>query len=70
MNSFNWDSSFSVDFDLLNGFSKTAESTKRYLSQMKNMYLDTEAAEKILETSDPLVYEFYELGFPERQGDL
>ena len=70
MNYFNWDSSFSVDFDLLNGFSKTAESTKRYLSQMKNMYLDTEAAEKILETSDPLVYEFYELGFPERKGDL
>lgn len=37
MNSFNWDTSFLVDFDLKDGFSKTAETTKRHLSQMKDM---------------------------------
>lgn len=70
MNQFNWDYSFFVDFDLNNGFSKKAETTKRYLSQMKNMFYDVKAAEEILKTEDPLVYEFYELGFPEREGDL
>ena len=70
MNHFDWDHSFLTDFDLQTGFSKKAETTKRYLSQMKDMYYDVQAAEKILETEDPLVYEFYELGCPERPGDL
>ena len=70
MNHFDWDHTFYVDFDLESGFSKKAETTKRYLSQMKNMFYDTEAAEKILETEDPLIYEFYELGYDEREGDL
>ena len=30
MNRFQWDSSFSVDFNLQNGFSEKAETTKRY----------------------------------------
>jgi len=34
------------------------------------MYNDTTAVEEILKTSDPLVYEFYELGAPEHSGDL
>ena len=70
MNQFDWDKGFALDFDLVNGRSRGAETTKRYLSQMKKMYLDQEAAEKILEKEDPLVYEFYELGCPERPGDL
>lgn len=70
MNNFDWDHSFVLDFDLENGFSKNATTTKRYLSQMKNMYYDTAAAEEILKTEDPLIYEFHELGFPERAGDL
>lgn len=70
MNNFNWDGSFAVDFDLTTGFSKTAETTKRHLSQMKDMYADVAAAEEILKTEDPLIYEFYELGCPERAGDL
>lgn len=70
MNNFNWDSSFLVDFDIKTGFSKTAETTKRYLSQMKDMFCDTEAAEELLKNGDPLVYEFHELGCPERAGDL
>ena len=70
MNQFNWDTSFSVDFDLESGIAKRAETTKRYLSQMKDMYYDTDSAERILEESDPLIYEFHELGCPERCGDL
>lgn len=70
MNNFNWDKSFLVDFDIKTGFSKTAETTKRYLSQMKDMFCDTQAAAEMLKTEDTLVYEFHELGCPERAGDL
>lgn len=70
MNNFNWDTSFLVDFDLHTGASKTAEVTKRYLSQMKDMFSDTKAAEKILENEDPVIYEFHELGFPEEAGHI
>lgn len=69
-NNFNWDKAFLVDFALQGGLSSTANSTKRYLSQMKEMYSDTAAAEKELETGDPVVYEFYELGAPELPGDI
>lgn len=70
MNNFNWDNSFLVDFDTLKGFSKNAESTKRYLSQMADMYCDEKTAKEIAESENPLIYEFYELGCPERKGDL
>ena len=70
MNQFNWDQAFTLDFDLNNGLSKHTDTTKRYLSQMKNMYQDQEAVEEILKHEDPLIYEFYELGCPERAGDL
>lgn len=30
---------FTIDFDMMSGLSNTAISTKRYLSQMKNMFL-------------------------------
>lgn len=70
MNNFNWDKSFLVDFDTATGLSDTATSTKRYLSNMKDMYADVEVADEVLKTEDPLVYEFYELGCPERAGDL
>lgn len=70
MNNFNWDKSFLVDFDTVTGVSETAVTTKRYLSQMKDMFFDSAAAEEILKTGDPLIYEFYELGCPERAGDL
>jgi len=70
MNNFNWNNSFLVDFDLATGFSNTAKTTKRTLSQMKEMFFDSTAATKILETEDPLIYEFHELGCPERAGDL
>lgn len=70
MNNYNFDTSFLVDFNPQTGISGAAESTKRYLSQMKTMFLDDKKAEEILQEEDPLMYEFYELGCPERAGDL
>ncbi len=70
MNNFNWDKAFSLDFDLITGLSKNAQSTPRRLSQMAAMYQDQEAAAEMIRDNDPLVYEFYELGCPERAGDL
>jgi len=67
---FNWNEGFTVDFDKTTGMSKTAASTKRLLSQMKNMYADTAAEAKRIADGDPLVYEFYELGAPELAGDV
>jgi glucose-6-phosphate isomerase len=65
-----WERGFTLDFALDGGFSKQAASTKRKLSQMKGMFADASAYERALESEDPLVYEFYELGAPERPGDL
>lgn len=67
---FNWNKAFTIYFDLLNGLSDTAHSSKRKLSQMKNMFSDEKACNSVLEKDDPTVYEFYELGAPENSGDL
>jgi glucose-6-phosphate isomerase len=70
-NQFDWTKGFVLDFSMINGLSKGAVSTRRRLSQMKDMYADTAAADKLIsEKDDPLVYEFYELGAPEKSGDL
>ncbi len=68
---FDWIKGFVCDFDFTNGFSKKAESTKRYLADMKGMYADNEAFNAMIEKGEnPLVYEFYEMGAPEHEGDL
>ena len=67
---FDWQKGFIVDFDLVTGLSRTAESSKRTVSSMRGMYADDAAAEKMIAEGDPLVYEFYELGAPETPGDL
>ncbi len=66
----NWNQAFTVYFDLMNGLSDNTNSTKRKLSQMKNMFSDAASCNSILEKDDPVVYEFYELGAPENSGDL
>jgi glucose-6-phosphate isomerase len=65
-----WERGFTLDFALQGGLSQKAVSTKRRLSQMRGMFADTAAYEKTLQSEDTLVYEFYELGAPERPGDL
>ena len=69
-NKFEWDKSFTVEFDLATGFSRDANSTKRYLSNMVSAYTDEKAAGELAANGDPLIYEFYELGAPERPGEL
>lgn len=67
---FDWEKGFGLSFDPVTGYSPEAETTKRYLSQMKGMYLEEETREAMCSKEDPLVYEFYELGTPETGGDL
>lgn len=67
---FDWIKGFTIDFDLKTGLSKSAESSKRYVSSMKGMYADAEAEKKLIENGDPLVYEFYEMGAPDKSSDL
>lgn len=66
----NWEQGFTLDFDLKTGLSKGAPSTKRHLSQMRGMFADEAAAERMIAQGDPVVYEFYELGAPDKPGDL
>ncbi|MDR2068638.1 MAG: cupin domain-containing protein [Spirochaetaceae bacterium] len=67
---YDWARGFLLDFSLKDGSSRNAVSTKRYLSQMKGIYNDTAAFEKMADGGNPLVYEFYELGAPHNPGDL
>jgi glucose-6-phosphate isomerase, archaeal len=66
----NWEKGFSIDFSLASGLSKIGSSTRRYLSDMKGMYADAIQFEKLVNISNPLVYEFYELGCPKDPGDI
>lgn len=69
MSQFDWVRGFVLDFDKDNGASQGATPTYRPLSKMKGMYQDDAAMDAILESGDPLVYEFYELGAPEHEGE-
>ena len=66
----NWEKGFVLDFALTDGMSNAVASTKRKLSQMQDMYLDIDAAQKLVDAGDPVIYEFYEIGAPEHAGDL
>jgi glucose-6-phosphate isomerase len=61
---------FAMYFDLKNGFPDKKSTTKRYLSNMKGMFADDAAYEEMVKNDNPLAYEFYELGFPEKDSDL
>lgn len=61
---------FSVYFSLNNGLSDTAPSIKRHLSKMAGMYADDAALRELLREGDPLLYEFYDLGVQEAEGNL
>lgn len=68
---FNWTQGFVVDFDQKTGMSKSgAETSKRRVSNMRGMFADDAATNEMILNGDPLVYEFYEMGAPERDGDL
>ena len=66
----NENKSFAIKFNLEDGLSPSRAPTRRMLSNMKGMYLDNETLEKMLEKNDVCVYEFYELGIPEKPSEL
>ena len=61
---------FTILFNLTDGKSPVQPTTKRYLADVKKMFVDPAAAERILQKENPLVYEFHELGIPSHPGDL
>ena len=68
---FDWVKGFTVDFDLKTGMSTSdAASSKRHVSNLKGMFADDKATDELIANGDPLVYEFYEMGAPEKEGDL
>lgn len=68
MTDFGWP--FKLDFDLASGLCKQFSSTKRYLSDMKGMYLDEDTRIRMQIENNQLVYEFFEPGTPEQEGDV
>lgn len=61
---------FIINFDLKSGLSGQRKPTQRKLSNMRGMFNDEEALQRMLDKEDTLVYEFYELGAPENAGDI
>jgi glucose-6-phosphate isomerase len=64
--------SLSVPFNLISG--KVPEQIKtpnvRKLSDLKGIFSDDEAFRRLLEKNDPIVYEFYDMGLPEKESEL
>jgi glucose-6-phosphate isomerase len=63
---------FSIDFDIADGFCKSgkAEPIRRHVSNMAEQFVDVAAAKKLVAEGDPLLYEFYSLDLPEKEGAL
>lgn len=70
MNRFDWNKGFLIDFDFESGKSTGAVTTKRFLADMGDFFQDKNTVQEILKWENPLIYEYYELGCPEREGDL
>jgi|GEM_PF-2424896 len=61
---------FKMFFSLKDGLSDERDSRKRYLSDVKHMFLQKAEAERRLKVENPFIYEFYELGIPQDSGEL
>lgn len=59
-----------TDFDLTTGLSTTKEPLRRYLSAMRGIFADDAALEALLTAGDPLIYEFYDMGVPEKDSEV
>lgn len=59
-----------VRFSLADGLSPDASPIQRRLSNMKGMYADDTAYASMVRENDPLVYEFHDMGLPEREGAI
>ena len=68
---FDYEKGFTIDFNLLNGMSSLKDTSKRFLSNVKETFYDVAAAEAdIAKNGDRLVYEFHEMDVPGNAGDL
>lgn len=61
---------FSFDMKTGKAPETQAVSLKRPLSKIKGIFADAQAEEAMIRDTDPLVYEFYDLNMPEKEGDL
>lgn len=61
---------FTMYFDLISGMSNEKSTTKRHLSNMRGMFSNSEALEALIQNENSLMYEFFELELPEKDGDL
>lgn len=61
---------FTMDIDLSTGKSKTADTGKRFLGDLKGLFADEDACKEILKNENPLVYEFHGLPAPNHPGDI
>ncbi len=59
-----------VNFDLKTGLSPDRPSIQRRLSAMAGMFSDDAHYAAALAREDALIYEFYDLGIPEQEGDI
>ncbi len=59
-----------VKFDLENGLSADAKPIQRRLSEMRDMYADEATRSAMAAANDPVVYEFHDMGVPERAGAI
>lgn len=61
---------FSDVFDLKTGLSTTREPIRRPLSTLKGYFADANAFEAAVVAGDPLVYEYFDMGIPETDGNV
>lgn len=61
-----------IPFDLETGKipENIQDSLKRHLSDLAGIFADTDALKTMAGEDDRLVYEFYDMGMPETEGDL
>lgn len=67
---FDWKRGCTINFDMFTGLSKDVPMIKRNLSDLAGMFLDNDAYEKIMETENPVVYEYHTIKIPPTEGDL
>jgi glucose-6-phosphate isomerase len=59
-----------VDFDLRSGLSRIKETIRRPLSKLAGYFHDRAAFDAAVAAADPLVYEYFDMGVPETEGNV
>ena len=61
---------FATDFDTKTGLSNTREPIRRPLSTLKGYFHDSDAFDAAMSGGDPMVYEYFDMGIPETEGNV